>query len=166
MPYSKIEGKTFENLETELKEVYSKYAEYHDVGFHNMVVLFSNDDFYHCHYVAKQFLYLKRKMHKEIKKQLGIEISNCETCMWLGTEDDGNYPEHAISWRVCHEFEQYQYLKSFPFEKEMDCWEPEFWHSKFAADMKEGTHDELMELIDKFVIARDFLPPKYIHMWT
>lgn len=105
-------------------------------------------------------------MHDEIKKRLGIENANCETCSYLGTEDDGNYAEFAISWPTCQKFERYQYLKSFPFKKEMPCWEPGFWHSKFASGMKKGTHKELMFLLDKFVNTRDSLSSKYKHMWT
>lgn len=62
--YAQIEGKTFEMLEAELMDVYNGYSEYNDPeyggkGFDVMVDLFANDDFYHEHYVAKQYKQLK-----------------------------------------------------------------------------------------------------------
>jgi len=101
----------------------------------------------------------------EIKRRLGIEKANCETCIFLYTECDGNYPEFAIEWPACERFSRYQHLKSFPFKKEMGCWEPEFWHSKYAGWMKYGTHKEMTILIREFVAARDAPHSKYRHMW-
>ena len=60
---------------------------------------------------------------------------SCEFCRHLGTEDDGNYPELAKSWPVCEIFENYVYLKSFPFEKEMECFELNFDYSEFAEQL-------------------------------
>jgi len=59
--YSKTENKTFTELHEELMEVYQSYPEYHEKGFIKMVELFATDDFYHCHYVAKEYL-KQRKM--------------------------------------------------------------------------------------------------------
>lgn len=93
--------------------------------------------------------------HEDMKARLGIDKANCGTCCHLGSEDDGNYPEFAISWPVCHKYEQIANLKGFPFKGEAKCWEPEFWASKFADDIKTGEHDEIMAAIDRFVAARD-----------
>lgn len=54
---------------------------------------------------------MKRKAHPR----------SCAKCRYLGSEDDGNYPEFAISWPACDLVERYQYLKSFPFKKRMPC---------------------------------------------
>ncbi len=85
-----------------------------------------------------------------LKQASGISCANCSTCVYLGTDSDGNYPEYAVSWDVCEKFEGYKNLKSFPFKKEMPCWEPEFWHSKFTEEIKSGEHEEVMELVGKF----------------
>ena len=94
-------------------------------------------------------------MHEEMKERLGIKVANCSTCAAFGTEDDGNYPEFAVSWPVCRKHKQMCNLKGFPFKGEAKCWEPEFWHSKFADDIKTGEHEEVMEQIDKFIAERD-----------
>jgi len=62
--YAQIEDKTFEMLEDELMDVYNRYPDYNDPeyggkGFNAMVDLFASDDFYHEHYVAKEYLKLK-----------------------------------------------------------------------------------------------------------
>ena len=93
-------------------------------------------------------------MHEQIKTNVGIDTANCSTCAYLGSEDDGNYSEMGISWDVCQKFDRYQYLKPFPFKTEQKCWEPEFWHSKFA-ELKTGEHEEVTRAIDAFVAARD-----------
>lgn len=46
---------------------------------------------------------------------------SCHKCRFLGSEDDGNFPEFVISWPSCNKVERYQYLKSFPFKKRMPC---------------------------------------------
>ena len=77
-----------------------------------------------------------------LKEASGIAVANCETCGNLGSEDDGGDPP-CQSWPVCHRFDRYCYLRSFPFKKEMNCWTPHFWHSKFAGKINgEKTHDD------------------------
>ncbi|WP_018125595.1 hypothetical protein [Desulfovibrio oxyclinae] len=49
---------------------------------------------------------------------------SCGYCEHLTTECDGNYPELAVSWPACAKVERYQYLKSFPFKKKMNCFSP------------------------------------------
>jgi hypothetical protein len=66
-----------------------------------------------------------------LKLASGISVANCATCGNLGSEDDGGDPP-CRSWPICHRFDRYGYLRSFPFKKEMSCWTPHFWHSKFA----------------------------------
>lgn len=94
-------------------------------------------------------------MHEAIKNAVGIEIANCETCANIGSEDDGGEPEYAKSWPVCRKFKHYENLKTFPFKTEQKCWEPEFWHSKFTDNIKNGEHDEVLAAINEFVKARD-----------
>jgi len=85
-----------------------------------------------------------------LRDATGISCSNCSTCAHQGTDNDGGEPENSTSWPVCDQFEQYQYLKSFPFKKEMPCWEPEFWHSKFTDQLKTGSDQEFSDASDKF----------------
>jgi hypothetical protein len=89
-------------------------------------------------------------MHEGIKEKTGIEKANCSTCELIGSNDDGNFPEFVVSWPCCDRFEQYQHLKSFPFKKEMKCWQPSFWHSKFADMIKTGTDEEMNAAADAF----------------
>lgn len=62
--YAQIEGKTFKELEAELIDVYNRYPDYNDPecggkGFEAMIDLFAEDDFYHEHYIAKEYKQLK-----------------------------------------------------------------------------------------------------------
>ena len=82
-------------------------------------------------------------MFEDLKTRLGIKTANCETCTYLGSDGDG--PEYNGNWPVCNKIDRMGYLKSFPFKKEMKCWEPEFWHSKFAEMIKTGSKKELDE---------------------
>jgi hypothetical protein len=91
-----------------------------------------------------------------IKIATGIECANCSTCRNLGQESDGGEPEYSISWDVCNKFPRYEHLKSFPFRKEMDCWQPDFWYSKFAKEIRTGQDEEVLSLIAKY---RDALAP-------
>ena len=104
-------------------------------------------------------------MHESMKSIMGINKANCETCSHLGTEDDGNWPEYAISWSVCRKFPKFEHLKPFPFKKERPCWEPEFWQSKFAERIKHGEDWEVLMLIENFVVAREYVGREYEHMW-
>lgn len=61
MAYSEVEGKSVEELESELREVFNYYPDYHnpDLGegtFEAMVEKFADDDFYKLHLVAKAYL--------------------------------------------------------------------------------------------------------------
>lgn len=53
--YSTIRGKSQKDLKKELQEVHEQH--YADKNFNWMVDLFAKDDFYKCHYVAKQYLW-------------------------------------------------------------------------------------------------------------
>jgi hypothetical protein len=77
-------------------------------------------------------------MHEELKEKLGIEAANCRTCCHF--EDVGDGPEYNGSWLACGKIERMSNLKSFPFKKDMKCWEPEFWCSKFA-HLVDGTDE-------------------------
>lgn len=80
-------------------------------------------------------------MHEAMKEAVGINVANCSTCSWLGSDGDGY--EYNGTWPVCDKIDRMFYLKSFPFKKEMKCWEPEFWHSKFTAMIVTGEDDEV-----------------------
>lgn len=64
--YSRVDGKSLDDLGSELRAVFEAYPEYSDpdygdTKFKTMVEKFASDDFYHCHYVAKRFNELKGK---------------------------------------------------------------------------------------------------------
>jgi hypothetical protein len=86
-----------------------------------------------------------------LKTLMGIEKGNCETCSHLGSDGDGY--EYNGSWPVCHKHDKYSYLKSFPFKKEMNCWSPDFWFSRFVEIIKNGTDKELDESAKHFRFA-------------
>ena len=96
--------------------------------------------------------------HDKMMAAMGIEVASCKTCLHLGSDDDGNFPEFVISWPICNKVDRYQYLKSFPFKKEMDCWEPEFWHSKFA-DMVNGCDESMGAACKAYRIAKATAAP-------
>jgi len=88
----------------------------------------------------------------DIKKELGIEKTNCSTCWYLGSDDDGSdYP--SFSWLVCEkeEMQRVNNLKSFPFKKEMECWYPDFWLSRFGEMVETRSDEEIEELQDAFI---------------
>lgn len=91
-------------------------------------------------------------MHLIIKQATGIETANCQSCCYLGGTCDGGEPEFSVSWPTCHKFERYQYLKPFPFKTEQKCWEPDFWHSKFA-DLIDGSDNSIDKAHDAFITA-------------
>jgi hypothetical protein len=84
-------------------------------------------------------------MHERVKSATGIAVANCKSCAFLGSDGDGGEPEYAVDWPVCDKVARYQNLRSFPFKKEMPCWEPNFWESKFADEM---TQDDLDRFAD------------------
>ena len=80
-------------------------------------------------------------MHEKIKEIMGIKIANCSTCRFLGSEGDG--PEYNGSWPVCDQLTRMSNLNTFPFQKEMKCWEPGFWQTKYPNLIKDGTDEEV-----------------------
>ena len=90
-----------------------------------------------------------------MKKITGIKTASCETCVYLSSEDDGNFAEFAISWSVCRKNKNMENLKGFPFKSDVKCWEPEFWHSNFTDMIKTGSDAEVHAALDAFAAARD-----------
>lgn len=90
----------------------------------------------------------EERSHAKMKAAVGVKCANCETCKHLGSDGDG--PEYNGSWPVCNKVDRYGYLRSFPFKKDMPCWEPDFWKSKFCQDMKTGTEAELGRLVKQY----------------
>jgi hypothetical protein len=95
-----------------------------------------------------------KERQDELKAICGVEKANCEACAYLGSEDDGNWPEYAISWYICEKYPAFENLKSFPFKKERPCWWPDFWKSSFC-ELKEGTDEEVNAAIEAFRKATD-----------
>ena len=77
-----------------------------------------------------------------LKRATGIKEANCSTCAYLGWEGDG--PEYNGNWAVCDnpQKKHVSNLKTFPFKSDQKCWKPEFWHSKFADEVKTGEDEE------------------------
>ena len=92
-------------------------------------------------------------MHEAVKQATGIEIANCETCMWLG--DGGDGLEYNSSFPICENSKRKgaDNLKSFPFKAEQKCWVPHFWISKFPAMIKHGEDEEVLNMIKEFRVA-------------
>ena len=89
-----------------------------------------------------------------MKEVMGIPCANCATCRHLGSDDDGGEPECSQSWPVCELYAEHAQNPSFPFATEMPCWEPEFWHSRFA-EMVDHTDASLARASAAFIAARD-----------
>ena len=87
-------------------------------------------------------------MHEKLKKKMGIECANCKSCIHLGTEGDGY--EYNGTWEICTQFDSYCNLTSFPFKKDMKCWEPLFWVSKFVGLISpDGDQDKAIAEFNK-----------------
>jgi hypothetical protein len=70
---------------------------------------------------------------QDLKKELGVDQSNCKTCRHLKGESDDEYGSNFYYY--CSKRESFSWLKSFPFKKDMDCWEPTFWATKLGEDV-------------------------------
>jgi len=93
---------------------------------------------------------IQKSEKDKIKIAIGIKTANCQTCTYLGTDGDGNYPEMGVTWPTCLKYQNYENLRSFPFKKEMKCWKPNFWHSKFATMLYLGSYKEMKCLVYEF----------------
>lgn len=63
----------------------------------------------------------------------GDDKPGCLSCAYLTQEDDGNYPEFAQhGLYACELNPQYENLKSFPFKKQKQCYQKDFWYTEFA----------------------------------
>ena len=76
-------------------------------------------------------------MHEALKEAVGIETASCASCRHLGSDGDGDEVNYR-SWPVCDKVPRFNNLLSFPFRKEMTCWRPNFWHSKFADEITDS----------------------------
>ena len=94
-------------------------------------------------------------MHELLKEKMGISVANCKTCMHRGSDGDGNYPEIEVTCPICDKIERMGNLNAFPFKKEMKCWEPEFWCSRFVDTIKNGTDEEVQLAVDAFCKAKE-----------
>lgn len=83
-------------------------------------------------------------MHEDLKKAVGIEVANCSTCAHLsGVGDDVYIP-------FCEKYPTHSNLKTFPFKREQKCWSPEFWLSKYSAEILTGSREELARIHRNF----------------
>jgi hypothetical protein len=80
-----------------------------------------------------------------LKEAARIPCANCSTCEHLGSDGDGW--EYNGTWPVCNKIERMSCLKSFPFKKDMKCWEPNFWASGFLEGIE--YFDEADKAVDE-----------------
>lgn len=88
-----------------------------------------------------------------IKRAVEITHANCETCMYFSYDGDGY--EYNSEYPVCNNEKRrhVENLKSFPFKTEQQCWNPNFWHSKFVRLIKLGEEKEIDEAYELFTQA-------------
>ena len=77
-------------------------------------------------------------MHDALKRAVGINEANCSSCRWLGDGSDG-FEYSNQPWPICENPKKQgiDNLKSFPFKKDMACWEPNFWHTNLPKKIKD-----------------------------
>jgi len=70
-------------------------------------------------------------MYEQLKTAMKIDKANCETCTHYDMED------------LCDKAAEMENADLYPFKEELECWEPNFWLSRFANIIKSGTTEEL-----------------------
>lgn len=89
----------------------------------------------------------------KIKEICGIEKASCETCDYGFAENDGNYGEiycGCFCWKIKKTTDHcYVEDAGLDIHTEKDCWEPNFWHSKFT-DIIDGTENSMEEAVRQF----------------
>ncbi len=87
-----------------------------------------------------------------IKQAVGVATANCLHCALLGSDSAGSDDPLEPTWPICTKDENWRFnnLKSFPFKKDMPCWHPDFWHSKFAGMIRTGSNREVNRLFKAF----------------
>lgn len=110
-------------------------------------------------------------MNADIKRDVAVEsliiIRNCENCELFGSDDNGDYPEFAISWPVCNKtycqnldegIEDNTDKPGFPFTTDQPCHVPGFWQyaaldqelsALFDAEVQETSTSEELGKFDK-----------------
>lgn len=97
--YSKVEGKSLKDLETELYIVYNNYADYNENDtFEEMIKKFAEDDFYNLHYVAQRYLELtvedESDYHSEVCPQCNGRVSELVRNEYQYSMGDQEMPEY------------------------------------------------------------------------
>ncbi|WP_164851250.1 hypothetical protein [Larkinella soli] len=70
---------------------------------------------------------------------------NCRNCAHFSAESDGDYGEIFCGY-YCSEKPHVAYLTSFPFQKEMPCFKPDFWLTMMHDPEMNRLHDEDMRM--------------------
>ena len=104
-----------------------------------------------------------RETIEKLKEATGIETANCETCIFLGYDDNGDDLAGVVEWPICDADCRLENLKSFPFKKEMLCWGPNFWASKFV-DMIDGIDESVDKAFLEFREAVESIDSDYFQV--
>lgn len=89
----------------------------------------------------------------KLKKICGIEKATCETCECGYAEHDGDHGEIycGVCCRRIKEDTGHCHVEDADLDiaTEKDCWEPNFWCSKFT-DIIDGTEESMQEASRQF----------------
>jgi hypothetical protein len=89
---------------------------------------------------------------QRIAEAVGITDVSCRTCLSYTPWYQGPEYDWDCEPATCETHPPYANLRSFPFQKVMPCWHPDFCHSNFAGE----EYDDDGELRDEvFTAFRD-----------
>jgi hypothetical protein len=75
-----------------------------------------------------------------------VQKTGCQFCTYFSSSCECEYCYGGnCKYHECQIKPHYAHLKSFPFKKQMPCFQLDFWHSEFA-DMLTGDDDQEDEI--------------------
>lgn len=86
------------------------------------------------------------------------KVVGCRACIHFSSSCECEYCYGGdCQYFECHKMPKYQGLKSFPFKKEMSCFEVDFWHSEFSDEVVDSG-ESYDKAVEKYVAK--YLKPK------
>ena len=73
-------------------------------------------------------------------------MGNCLKCVHITSDYDEGYGASDY----CEKMPKLSNLKSFPFKKDMECFEMNFWHSEFADEVEIDDEESFNIAFNKF----------------